>query len=152
MYYLVNENMFWPMLLRYLQVGWKQRNVFRNETYLHYTRFKVCSDWSHVIPSSLLSTLTAFSFPAHATKLPVSCVGIMWHKNRKERLDYEFSSTFHYSTRALQNKRGSAVVFMTSDSKLPASYIRNDGVGSKWRFVIPSLFHKLQGESQAVFV
>jgi hypothetical protein len=72
MYYLVIEDMFRPMLLRHLQVGWKQRNVFRNETYLYYKRFKDCSDWSHVIP------LTAFSFPhAHneiACQLRRNCV------------------------------------------------------------------------------
>jgi len=76
----------------------------------------------------------------------------MWHKGRKERLDYEFSSPFHYVTRALQNKRGCVVILMTSFSKLRASYISNEDVGSKWRFVMLSLFHKLQDISQAVFV
>jgi len=152
MYYLVTDDMFRPML-RHLQVGCKQTNVFRNEMCLHNTRFKDCSDWSHVIPSSLSSTLTASSVPpAHATKWPVSYVGIMWHKGRKERLDYEFSSLFHCVTRALPNKRDCVLILMTSDGKLRASDISNKGIGSKWRFVILSLLHKLKGESQAVFV
>lgn len=62
MYYLVTGDMFRPTL-RHLQVGCKETNVFRNETCLHNTRFKDCSDWSHLIPSSLSSTLTASSFP-----------------------------------------------------------------------------------------
>jgi len=43
MYYLVTDDMFRSML-RHLQVGCKQTNVFRNETCLHNTRSKDCSD------------------------------------------------------------------------------------------------------------
>jgi hypothetical protein len=94
---------------------------------------------SHIISSSLSSTLTASSLPpAHATK------------RRKKRVNYKFSSPFHYVTRALQNKRGCALILMTSDSKLRASYISNEGFGSKWCFVILSLFHKLHSKSQSV--
>jgi len=111
------------------------------------------SDWSHVIPSSLSSTLTASSFPpANATKWPVSYAGIMWHKSRKERPDYKFSSPFHYVTHALQNKRSCVGIIMTSDSKLRAAYICNEGFWSIRRFVILLLFYKLQGKSQSIFI